>query len=105
MTRNRNLILLLIVLLKGLDSSSYVTNPISILLHTLNSTLYFVNSELKMTEELSTRVFKVSFTFLNSFIDGPQPNKNLKYVCSCMVTFTDGECFPLDQQRCTGFHC
>ena len=68
MTRNKNLILLLIVLLKGLDSSSYVTNPISILLHTLNSTLYFVNSELKMAEELSKHVFKVSFTLILKFI-------------------------------------
>ena len=67
MTRNKNLIFLLIVLLKGLDNSSSVTNPISILLHTLNSTLYFVNSDLKMTEELSKHVFKVSFSFLNSF--------------------------------------
>ena len=32
--------------------------PISILLYTLNSTLYFVKSELKMREELSKQVFK-----------------------------------------------
>ena len=68
MKRNKNLIFLLIVLLKGLDSSSYVTNPISILLHTLNSTLYFVNSELKMAEELSKHIFKVSFTLILKFI-------------------------------------
>ena len=67
MTRNKNLIFLLIVFLKGLDNSSYVTNPISILLHTLNSTLYFVNSELKMAEELSKHVFKVSFTLILKF--------------------------------------
>ena len=80
MTRNKNLIFLLIVLLKGLDSSSYVTNPISILLHTLNSTLYFVNSELKMTEELSKHVFKGSFTFLNSFYWWPSTLQKFK-VC------------------------
>ena len=68
MTRNKNLIFLLIVFLKGLDNSSYVTNPISILLHTLNSTLYFVNSELKMAEELSKHIFKVSFTLILKFI-------------------------------------
>ena len=38
--------------------------PISILLYTLNSTLYFVKSELKMREELSKQVLKSIVYFL-----------------------------------------
>ena len=37
--------------------------PISILLYILNSTLYFVKSKVKITEELSKHVFKKSRLF------------------------------------------